>query len=1135
VAIFVFCKIEFNNQTTLAFYNDKLNKDTLKKNYLAAGPWILVLFALLWVEASGQFYYGTRMEFGKNRVQYQPFDWTYYRLDLYDVYFYKGNDELAEMVARMAQRERASVEDFLDAPNDQRIQILVFNNLSDLKQSNLNLSDEDAYNTVGITRATGNRLFLHFNGSYSDLRTELRRGLAEMTLMNMIGGDFTQNLANSTLMNLPEWYTAGLISYMGESWNADLDNRVRDGLYTESYKKINTLTGESARIAGHSLWYYISQKYGRKVIKNIVYMSVLNRNIENGFVYILGVSLEDVMKGWQEFYRSRYRLSATTSYFEEKPIIKAPRHHRITQMALSPDGRYLAYVQQRFSRYKLFIHDLEKGKNRRILTGGYRIAQNADYSFPLLAWHPNGELLAFITEEKGFVRLNFYNREDKELKQKTLFQFDKVTHFEYAQNGRQLVLSAHKNGQSDIFIYTILNTKVEQVTKDNYDDRHPTFIMGDRRVAFSSNRTRDTLFPDEKITRFTNHQLDLFSAPAAELKDTTPLWRMTQSRGIDEGRLQHYQPGLVSFLSSRNGRNNQHLLRIDSSIAYVDTIVHYAYDFSEFQATNFDVGILAQGHHQRSGYSYDLLLLDGRYQVHRRPFTDLVSATPVDLPKRAQKPGTGLQPGNATDQPETAGNSSQVGNGAPLYYPGVNTETFEVDIYDYRFESEERSKDPEEEKKELLQQIMAPAEETAPLARANPAEEELEIPNRRQYFLTFFRDNFEVGFDAIFDNNQYQQFTGFVSSDLLNAGFNANFKVGALELMKDYRIVGGIQTSFQPLAGTSLAPNAEFLIGLADYRRRLDFNHTYYRRSQVQFLNTFDWRRIISNQVMTEATWPFSPVLSVSAALGLRHDRTINLSLEPNSLNAPDRTAMRAISRLSLVYDNSRKLALNIYSGLRVKAFTEYYRNLDISPSGLHTAGFDARYYQVLHRNLIWANRVAYGLSFGPEQLIYIMGGVDNAFGPDLEPTTPIAQENNYVFQTLATNMRGFFQNVRNGNQFAVINSEIRWPFLSYLIQKPMRSDFFKNLQVVGFTDIGTAWNGPTPWSNENAINTRTVRRGESLEIILDTQKDPIVYGYGAGVRSRLLGYFVRLDWAWGVEDGVILPMEFYVSLSTDF
>ena len=166
------------------------------------------------------------------------------------------------------------------------------------------------------------------------------------------------------------------------------------------------------------------------------------------------------------------------------------------------------------------------------------------------------------------------------------------------------------------------------------------------------------------------------------------------------------------------------------------------------------------------------------------------------------------------------------------------------------------------------------------------------------------------------------------------------------------------------------------------------------------------------------------------------------------------------------------------------------------------------------------------------------MGGVDNMFVPKFEPTTPIAQDNNYIFQTLVTNMRGFYQNSRNGNSFAVINSELRWPIFSYLFQRPIKSDFIKNLQVIGFGDVGTAWNGPSPYSKENAINTRKIPYGPTGgngEIIIDSQKDPIIYSYGVGLRTRLFGYYLRFDWAWPVEDGIILDYQFAFSLGYDF
>jgi hypothetical protein len=72
------------------------------------------------------------------------------------------------------------------------------------------------------------------------------------------------------------------------------------------------------------------------------------------------------------------------------------------------------------------------------------------------------------------------------------------------------------------------------------------------------------------------------------------------------------------------------------------------------------------------------------------------------------------------------------------------------------------------------------------------------------------------------------------------------------------------------------------------------------------------------------------------------------------------------------------------------------------------------------------------------------------------------------------------------------------------------------------------------PFAGNNSYSNETYEHGP-IRVIVDTHKDPIVAGYGIGLRSQLLGYFVRVDWAWGIENGVILPNIFYLSLTTDF
>jgi hypothetical protein len=183
---------------------------------------------------------------------------------------------------------------------------------------------------------------------------------------------------------------------------------------------------------------------------------------------------------------------------------------------------------------------------------------------------------------------------------------------------------------------------------------------------------------------------------------------------------------------------------------------------------------------------------------------------------------------------------------------------------------------------------------------------------------------------------------------------------------------------------------------------------------------------------------------------------------------------------------------------------------------------------------LIWANRFAAGTSFGPERLIYYMGATDNWLSPKFNNETPIDYSQNYYFQALATNLRGFDQNIRNGNSFALINSEIRFPVFKYLLNRPIKSDFVRNFQIVGFGDVGTAWNGDSPYDSTNALNRKVYSRSP-FTITIISQNEPIVGGVGFGLRSRILGYFIRADWAWGIENRVFLPSQFYFSFGLDF
>ena len=72
---------------------------------------------------------------------------------------------------------------------------------------------------------------------------------------------------------------------------------------------------------------------------------------------------------------------------------------------------------------------------------------------------------------------------------------------------------------------------------------------------------------------------------------------------------------------------------------------------------------------------------------------------------------------------------------------------------------------------------------------------------------------------------------------------------------------------------------------------------------------------------------------------------------------------------------------MNIWHGLRWKVYIDWFTQVSKirSTEGkyLFNAGFDARHYLPIYRNVIWAVRAAGDFSWGNQKVVYYIGGVD--------------------------------------------------------------------------------------------------------------------------------------------------------------
>ncbi len=1092
---------------------------------------LIITFLLISALANGQFYNGMQMSFGKSRVQYNNFYWQYYRFAKFDTYFNQYGKELALYTEWFANSEIKRLETLLDYTLEKRIIFLVYNKLTDFRQSNIGLMNgNEDYNTGGVTRITNNKVSLYFEGDHKKFEQQISAAIAEVILNEMLyGSDLRENMTNSTLINLPQWFTKGLLSYLSNNWSVEIEDRVKDGILSGKYRKFNRLTGDDATYAGHSFWRFIEKTYGRSIIPNIIYITKINKNTKNGFLYVVGSSIKELSVEWASYYNDKFKAFNGKTEDVGFQIVKRPRKTRVYQnIKLCPDGTYISYVTNVLGQYRLWLFNQKTGKRKCLLKREHRLDQIPDYTFPVVAWHPSGRILTFITEEGGGLILTHYDLENKEFTRRNLLYFDKILDISYSSDGSKLVMSALLNSKTDIYVHTFSSATNEQITNDLADDLSPSFIDNSTRIIFSSNRTSDTI-----------------DTNASEIKPLSPYFRLFVSnypkagnkltQVTDNNQSNHTQPYEISrnkfiHLGDGNGIVNRYLAEFDSAISFIDTTVHYRYITKSIPLTNNPRNILNQDFERKNNQVGEIFFRDSKNYLFRSNLTLNPLQTPLlstefrkeMLADQRRKDSVTFskRDGLAISQPNKKPPSAVLDSAKLIVNPNM------VDIKNYVFEIEKLN-------------LYNNANQADLASKVDTAQKQVRAQPLMRIYQTAFYTNFLVSqVDFTFLNATYQAFNG--GAGYYNPGFNTLFKIGTNDLFEDYKITGGIRLSID------LESN-EYLLSFENLKKRIDRQMIFHRQAFKNITNTNFLLKTTTSDVYYVWKYPFSQVFSARATVSGRHDRVATLALEQRSLGRKTIHNLWGGLKGELIFDNARLLGVNTYSGTRIKVFGEAYKQINRGKSDLFVVGADIRNYFVLHRNLIWANRVAGSSSFGGSKLVYYLGGVDNWTNYSSKVSTfnqsvPIDQSANYAYQTLATNMRGFSQNILNGSNFAVYNSEIRWPFIRYFANYPISSSFWSSLQAVGFFDVGSAWTGLSPLSGENAYdfdlipnpNEAGYKEG-AVSIKLDSNRSPIVYGFGYGVRAQLFGYFMRFDWAWGVEKGVILPRMFYFSLNLDF
>jgi hypothetical protein len=1117
------------------------------------------------------------VEFGKNRVQYQKFNWRYYQTDNFNTYFSQDGLEIGKYVAQVAEQELPQLEEFIEYGMQRRANIAVYNNFNEMQQSNIGLGI-DWQNTGGITKLVNNKMLVYFDANRNNLRRQVRQGIAQVLVQNLLfGDDLGEMAANQTLLDLPQWLTDGYIEYAAENWSTELDDQLRNVLLGGEYTNFYQLAFDKPMLAGHAFWYYFGNKYGKNRTTYLLYLARVYRNLNTATQRIAKKKFKAVL--------AEFMTEMPQMYYKD---IRGRRNNPKGQLAISeeigkkdfirfnanPQPRSFTYAVVEFKQGKYSVVLNENFVNRRVLLEfGTRSRQDEiNPNYPILAWDGKGTRLAVLYSEEGKIKLFVYDVVNRiKVTKQEITAFDQVQDMKYMLDANTLLFSAVKGGQTDIFVYKLDKMTVEQITDDTYDDLDPSFVAFPNKtgIIFASNRPTanaagtDTSMPAPRTNIFL---VDNWNK--SEFKQISQLTNVKFGNARFPSQYNTYH---FTFVSDENGISNRYAGFFSTERAGLDTLVFIGDEvmrnptlnevdslLKEWDKTDIDsVGYFATSNDSAYVFpitNYQTGLLETRTAGDNQQVSEVTRLGEYKNLYRLRVDENVLRRRNVTARPtefmrkvmtqEKIANSSTT-----IYQPSQDTAKA-ADAFQTEFGNE-------------------PAD-TSQLGKVFQGEEvnaEEPILKKAKLFEyrppKFFNDYVVAGLNnTVFGVSRYQQYAGGSGPiDPANGNdLNGLIRLGTVDLFEDYKISGGFR----------IAPNLrdnDVLFEFSNLRKRFDWGFSYYR-STATYGGELRGPSLAlpvnikqhSSYYLGRVRYALDRVRSLRASIGPRFDNEIVLGNKVAgnpSIEYPNKKQLFGQLTLEYVHDNTINPTQNIWHGLRWKTYVDWFTRLKrsgvtVPTSGkfLFNAGFDARHYLPIYRNVIWAVRGAGDFSWGSEKVVYYLGGVDGwlKFGNNVKvddegnttyryfnPANQPDQAANYAYQALAVNLRGFKQNVANGNNSVVLNSEIRMPVFSTFFNRPINNALLRNFQLVQFVDLGTAWNGSYDDFKRPSVSYTDPSSPDVVVNLKAGGIGPLAGGYGFGARSTLLGYFVRFDAAWQMNGFFRGKPQLYLALGLDF
>jgi hypothetical protein len=442
-----------------------------------------------------QFHY-----FGRNKVQYEKFDWKVLRTPNFDIYYYNETDNIAEIGAAYAEEAYEELKVKFNHLVTKKIPLIFYNTSLHFQQTNTT-PGHIPEGVGGFFEFIKGRVVIPFTGSMHDFRHVIRHELVHVFMVTKLYRILSDHRMSTNVFP-PLWFVEGLAEFYSTDIDAQAEMVMRDAVinnYFVGIADINQIYGSFLMYKeGQSFLEFVKEKYGEhKVIALLDNFWMYSHNFEKIIEYTLDKKLSEIDSEWGFYLKQKYYPLLQSS----KPPEVAGNKLTTRGFNFSPsyyksgEDEYIYYngnMDGYSSLYRMKrIQNGEEAKPELLIRGERSQEYEAFHLFQSAIDISDDGLLAFVTKSGASDVIHFYSVEKGKVVQSYQQSFlISISSPKFSFSGDKVVFNAvDQKGFSDVFILDIKTNNLTRLTNDYFDDRDPCFGADDKEIIFSSDRT----------------------------------------------------------------------------------------------------------------------------------------------------------------------------------------------------------------------------------------------------------------------------------------------------------------------------------------------------------------------------------------------------------------------------------------------------------------------------------------------------------------------------------------------------------------------------------------------------------------------------------------------------------------------